>query len=134
MKPAASFTNLYRYKGTLMDQLLSAAVTVLPLSDSLTPSSSPDVRYSGRVCAAGCRLTLFKTMITSRRLVLQPSTPGAPTTDTPTDRGTRQNDWRIEPSNKNRTFNRENMNCVCFSRCVTLFCYEGQMAGLIPLL
>ena len=57
----------------------------LCLSLALSP---PDVRYSGRVCAAGCRLTLFKTMITSFRLVLQLSTPGAPTAGTPTDHST----------------------------------------------
>lgn len=73
-------------------------------------SSPPDVRYSGRVCAAGCRLTLFKTTITSFRLVLQLSTAGAPT-----DCGTHQttetqrthtqhglsHDHRVEPLKQN---------------------------------
>lgn len=48
-----------------------------PLSPCLfhsLPSSPPDVRQSGRLCAAGCCLTLFKTMVTSCRLVLQPNT------------------------------------------------------------
>ena len=68
---------------------LSLSHTVsLYVSTSLSP---PDVRYSGRVCAAGCRLTLFKTMITSFRLVLQLSTPGAPTAGTPTDHSTHTN-------------------------------------------
>lgn len=66
--------------------LVPPFVLWISLSDS---RCRPDVRYSGRVCAAGCRLTLFKTPIISCRLVLQLSTPEAPTAHT--DHSTRRN-------------------------------------------